>query len=255
MRLVAPLRHAVGELLQLLLPPACPLCGQLLPPGHITSFCPACRKDLPPLVPPACRRCALPFATINGDLHLCETCLREESPAFARVHAAGLYHGLLREAVHRFKYRGEVGLDQPLGRLLAERLTAPKTALLVPVPLHTRRLRERSYNQSLLLARVLSQALGLPVAPTLLQRTRETPPQQGLPASVRRRNLQGAFALAANPAGRQILLVDDVMTTGSTVRECARVLCAGDAAGVEVAIVARAGRLTFNPAADPNADC
>ena len=255
MRLPASWRRAAGELLQLLLPPACPFCGELLPPGPATTFCPDCRDDLPPLVAPCCQRCALPFATSGGIMHLCETCLREEAPAFARVHAAGRYDGLLREAVHRFKYRGEIGLDQPLGLLLAERLPALQGALLVPVPLHSGRLRERSYNQSLLLARVLGRSLGLPVAPTLLQRTRPTPPQQGLPAAVRRRNLQGAFALEADPGDRCILLVDDVMTTGSTVRECARVLGAGGAARVEVAIVARAGRLAFQATDDPEVDC
>ncbi len=243
MRLAAWLMQAANELLDLLLPPACPLCSSLLPPGPATVFCPSCHREIPPLPTPCCSRCALPFATAGGQNHLCAGCLAEKTPAFSRVQAAGLYDGLLRRAVQRFKYSGAIGLDHPLGALLASRIDPGPAQLLVPVPLHPSRLRQRSYNQSLLLARCLGRQVGLPVAADLLHRIRATPSQQGLPAAVRRRNLQGAFALCEAPGPRNILLIDDVMTTGSTARECTRTLLAGGALRVDVAVVARAGNL------------
>jgi len=243
MALLNALRRAGGELLELLLPPSCSLCGRLLPRGSVAVFCPGCRKHMPPLPPARCSRCALPFATSVPMQHLCGTCLRESNPAFATVHAAGRYEGLLRTAIGRFKYAGAVGLDRPLADLILAACDLPTVDLLVPVPLHHDRLRRRTYNQSLLLARLLAARLQRPVAADLLRRNRATPPQQGLPADVRRRNLRGAFALAADPAGSRVLLVDDVLTTGSTARECSRVLRAGGASGVDVAVIARAGRL------------
>jgi ComF family protein len=114
--------------------------------------------------------------------------------------------------------------------------------LLVPVPLHPRRLRQRSYNQALLLARELGRNLSLPVASRLLQRRHPTPPQRGLSARVRFHNLRGAFALERPLAGERILLVDDVMTTGATTSECTRTLLAGGGGEVAVAVLGRARR-------------
>jgi ComF family protein len=235
----------LAGLLDLLLPPACFLCGAALPAASVPSFCPACLAALPPLVSPRCPRCALPYPTEEGTDHLCEGCLRDE-PAFSWVAAAGVYEGSLRQAVHRFKYQGTVGLDRPLGRMLAEALArqAPgwRPDLIAPVPLHRRRLGERTYNQSLLLARALGRQWRVPVAARLLRRTRPTPSQQGLTAAERRQNLKGAFVTERPLAGERVLLVDDVLTTGATVRECSRVLRAGGAGEVAVAVLARARR-------------
>jgi ComF family protein len=162
------------------------------------------------------------------------------------VVAAGVYAGTLREAVHRFKFGGALALDRPLGGLLAARLAAEmplwRPELVVPVPLHRRRLGERTYNQSLLLARELARQWRVAVPARLLLRTRPTPPQQGLTAAQRRRNLKGAFALRRPLGGERVLLVDDVLTTGATARECARMLLAGGAGEVAVAVLARAAR-------------
>jgi ComF family protein len=114
--------------------------------------------------------------------------------------------------------------------------------LLIPVPLHYSRLRERTYNQALLLARVLGRRWRLQVLPRLLVRSRPTPQQQGLKAEVRRQNLKGAFALNQKLNGERVLLIDDVVTTGATVRECSRVLLEGGAGEVVVAVLARARR-------------
>jgi ComF family protein len=160
------------------------------------------------------------------------------------VHALGPYQGALRAAIHRFKYRDGLILERPLGQLLAETVLAgcggERPDLLIPVPLHPDRLRRRGYNQALQLARQVGRSCALPVVPAGLHRLRETPPQQGLDARVRRTNLCGAFRVATAVAGRRVLLVDDVMTTGATARECAAALRQAGAATVEVAVLGRA---------------
>lgn len=231
-------------LLDLLFPPACPLCGSDFAARSPHFFCPDCLSGVRPITSPCCPRCALPFATEDGSDHLCESCLRDEPP-FSRVAALGIYEESLRLAVQRFKYEGAIVLDRPLGGLLAaslERDDAFRPDLLIPVPLHRSRLRERTYNQSLLLARVLGRRWRLPVPARLLVRVRPTPQQQGLKADVRRQNLKGAFALKRKLRGERVLLIDDVVTTGATVRECSRVLMEGGAGEVTVAVLARARR-------------
>ncbi len=243
MELWQRLRRELGACCDLLLPPACLLCGDRLPAGTPASeFCPTCRAGLPPLPPARCPVCAAAHRTPLPSLHHCEVCLRQPPP-FDRVHAVGPYAGTLQEATQAFKYRGQLPLERPLGALLAAAVLAGggrRADLVVPVPLHRSRLRERGYNQSLQLARQLAGALAVPVAPALLHRNRATVAQQGLDAVARGGNLRGAFAVAGPVAGRRLLLVDDVMTTGATVRECAGVLRRAGAAAVEVAVLGRA---------------
>lgn len=230
-------------LLDLFLPPACPLCGQEWAGSRPHLFCPECLAGIRPLASPCCPACALPYPTENGSDHLCEECLRAPPP-FLWARGVGLYEDALRSAVRRFKFEGAFNLDRPLAHLLATAL-AEKAAsfapdLLVPVPLHPLRLRRRTYNQSLLLARRLGKHWKVPVASRLLTRTRFTPAQQGLKAVVRRRNVKGAFAPARALAGERVLLIDDVFTTGATARECCRTLKAAGASEVAVAVLGRA---------------
>jgi ComF family protein len=142
----------------------------------------------------------------------------------------------LAVAVHRLKYGGRRAVAASLGTLLAERYPFPREVVLVPVPLHPRRLRKRGFNQALLLARALAQSRGLPVAARAIRRVRDTRAQPGLAAIERRRNLADAFVLAAPDAvgGRHVVLIDDVLTTGATADACARVLRAGGARRVDV---------------------
>lgn len=237
------LRSELQRCLNLFLPPACLLCGEKLPPGFLaTDFCPTCRAGFPQPVPARCPICAVAYRTLVPSAHHCEACLRQPPP-FVRVHAVGPYAGTLREAVQRFKYRGQLPLEYPLGTLLAESLQAgdeQRPDLIVPVPLHKSRLRDRGYNQALQLARQVGRQLRVPVAPDLLRRVRSTASQQGLDAVTRKSNLRGAFAVTAPLTGRHLLLVDDVLTTGATARECASILRKAGAASVEVAILGRA---------------
>ena len=236
-------RDELRRCCDLLLPPACLLCGERLPAGlPATDFCPPCRDGLPQPAPARCPLCAVAYRSPAPSLHHCETCLRQPPP-FVKVHAVGPYAGTLQDAIQRFKYHGQLPLERPLGTLLAETVLSgrgPRPHLVAAVPLHKNRLRARGYNQAVQLARQVDRHLGVPVAPELLCRVRDTAAQQGLDAAARNSNLRGAFAAPRPVAGRRILLVDDVMTTGATARECAAVLCAAGAAAVEVAVLGRA---------------
>jgi ComF family protein len=243
MPLLHSLRRELTGLFELFFPPACPLCGVLLDKDGSPVFCPACLAGMQPVVSPHCPRCLLPYPAVDGHDHLCQACLLDPPP-FSAVTSVALYEDCLRQAVQRFKYRGAFSLDRPLGRLLAAALEADPAAgrpdLLVPVPLHVSRLRRRGYNQSLLLARGLGRRWRVPVPARLLVRTRPTIPQQGLKAAERRRNLKGAFRIRKPLDGETVLLVDDVMTTGATARECSRVLLEAGAGRVAVAVLGRA---------------
>jgi ComF family protein len=152
----------------------------------------------------------------------------------------------LRQVVQKFKYGRKVSLGKPLGRLLArgcqEFLGEYEIDLIVPVPLHPKRLRWRGFNQSWLLARQVGRAYGIPMDPFVLQRSRATPPQTQLTEEERRKNMRGAFALrtGASVAEKSVLLVDDVYTSGATVNECSRTLKRGGAKQVYVLTLARA---------------
>lgn len=236
-------RHELAACVDLLLPPACLLCGQLLPTGlDAQSFCHDCLTAMPPLSPAHCRCCAQPFPSATSN-HLCSTCLKRP-PSFSTVHAAGIYQGSIKDAVHQLKYRDQLTLAEPLGRILTKVITTAGLCFtpdcIVPVPLHPHRLRQRGYNQALEVARPISRELSVPLDTTLLQRSRKTQQQQGLSATERRSNLRNAFVLTSKAAARKILLIDDVMTTGETVRECCRTLVAGGVEDVQVAIIGRA---------------
>ncbi|MEZ5367377.1 MAG: ComF family protein [Bryobacterales bacterium] len=176
---------------------------------------------------PRCPQCARGFATSEAvAAGACGICQRE-TPKFDRAAVAGPYEGALRRAIHLLKYDGMAPLARPLGERLA--LAAAPFAdfdAIVPAPLHWRRRWGRGFNQSDLLARELSRQIQIPLDRRLL-RTRSTPPQAGLSASERRRNVQGAFAPAGDKTairGKKLIVVDDVMTTGATLEACARVL-------------------------------
>jgi ComF family protein len=146
--------------------------------------------------------------------------------------------------IHRLKYRNQLILAEPIGKLLGNTLTKKLVDfhpdLIIPVPLHITRLRQRSYNQALEIARPLAHQSGIPLDTATLLRIRATSPQQGLSAEDRRKNLRQAFKVSSSIAGKRVLLIDDVLTTGETARACSKALVAAGANEIRVVVFGRA---------------
>ena len=219
-----------------LLPDHCRLCG-IRGPG----LCDGCRQDLP-RNQHCCPRCALPLPGDVGPGVLCGDCLAREPP-FERSLVPFLYGYPLDHLIQAFKFDGCSGHGRVLAALLAdaiERAGWPDLPeVLIPVPLHPRRLRQRGFNQALELARPLGRRLGIPVDAACCRRLRQTPAQAGLDRKHRQRNLAGAFAVAGSLGYRHLALVDDVVTTGATTAELARTLRRAGATRIEVWALAR----------------
>jgi ComF family protein len=189
-----------------------------------------------------CARCALPLPRAES---LCGRCLKV-LPEFDQALCAFRYEWPLDALTTRFKFSADLAAGRVLSGVLAQylderaqKVSAPQW--IIPVPLHSDRLRTRGFNQALELARPLSRAFGIPLLPEGLRRLRATPPQTGLNALHRRRNVRGAFVADADVRDRHVALIDDVITTAATVRECAKVLKRAGAASVQVWALARAG--------------
>lgn len=227
-------------------PSPCMVCGILSTTRVNPGVCEPCWELLPRLHPPVCPRCGAPFrssaARSHSDTHWCWAC-REREPRFDRARAAVSYEGVAAAAIRSYKYLGRRVLARPLSTLLGALIddVAGPVHGVVPVPLHRRRLQERGYNQALLLADALARSAGWPLYWDLLERVRPTRSQVGLAMRERRRNVRGAFAVRATARleGKNLLLVDDVLTTGSTVDECAGLLKREGATTVQVLTVAR----------------
>lgn len=221
----------LNQLIDIIYPPRCPFCSGFLstienrhPPPHL---CDNCLQALTPITHPMCTVCGIPFSTSIGSDHLCEICLRKRL-WYDSVRTPYLYSGPLMNAIQRFKYNSETHLSSSLGTLLSSftstLIVNPKDFLIVPVPLHRRRLKERGFNQSLLLAKVLASHLGSQLDYLSLIRRRDTRPQTGLGKEERRKNVANAFSITPPEIfkDKKILLVDDVFTTGHTLNECAK---------------------------------
>ncbi len=230
---------AVDALLSLLYPPRCVVCRTL---GSPSPLCALCTAAVVPVAEPLCLHCGHALQPER----LCNNC-RRHPPAFDCARALGLYQGVLREAVHCFKYKNCPALAEPLGSLLAAQARTQSSALhrlkfdgVLPMPMHAGRRRTRGYNQSERLARVVARELDLPLNTLLLIRPRATRPQVGLSATRRRSNLLGAFRVSRpqDARGKTFLLIDDVMTTGSSLSECAAMLKLAGARGVYALILA-----------------
>jgi competence protein ComFC len=164
----------------------------------------------------------------------------KQKPSFSKVITYGLYEGVLAEAIHQLKFHGLKRLSRPIGRLLLN-LDIPQADGIVPVPLSIKGLRERGFNQSLLIAKSISNGIKVPLLIDLLFKKKETRPQIGLSAKERMLNLKRAFEVRGEIKGLRLLLVDDVMTTGATITECSKQLIKAGAKEVFVLILARSG--------------
>lgn len=231
-------------LTDLLLPPRCHACHASVPEGEETHLCTSCRSQLLPIVSPLCTQCGIPFRNYGGsDDHLCGSCLKDPPP-FTAARTAYAYEGPLRDLIHNLKYSGNVKRRRPLEQLL-DRLTDNvllwEPDCILPVPLHESRLKERGFNQSILLAERAAERWQTPLLRRAMRRTRKTVPQMELDRDDRMTNVKGAFAVADPSLVRKkrVLLLDDVITTGSTVTECARVLRKSGAEEVFVIALAR----------------
>ncbi len=225
-------------------PPRCMACGILLDGPPDASFCPACFSLIRFVAPPLCPCCGIPLTGAGAD-HLCGDCILSRPP-YAIARAVARYEAVLLDAIHVFKYKGKITTGEVLGKMMAEYVypdfSIADYSLIVPVPLHGKRLRERGFNQAVILAREISRRFSIPLDFLTLRRQVFTEPQVNLGKDQRTANVRGAFAVknGKKVEGQRIILVDDVYTTGSTVKECAGALMKHGAVEVAVLTLARA---------------
>jgi len=224
------------NILDILFPPCCAGCQKS---GYI--LCSSCIMQISPLPAPVCRHCSTPLTT-GG---ICKQC-QYHPLKLSRVHVVGAYQEPLRSCIHALKYNSNTRVAEPLGQLLAENyINCDLHAdVVIPVPLHSERQKQRGYNHAYLLAHHCAARIGVPLRNDVLVRHRATPAQVGLSPVERRENVAGAFLCTRAFAtrafhGRTILLIDDVYTTGATLEACAAPLFAAGAAAVRGLVLAR----------------
>lgn len=220
------------------LPQACVLCGHT---SQLHALCPACIHDLPRLNAEAiCSQCGLPIntATMPGPCGHCQ----QQQPAYDRVVSAFAYANPVSQLVAKLKFRGQLHLARLFGELLAMQIhtLGSEAQAVLPVPLHPKRLGQRGFNQALEIARPLARLLSLPLVNDSLERSRDTQPQAEQSALQRERNIRSAFALSKSVGYQRVAIVDDVMTSGHTVNEIAKLLRQNGVEQIEVWCVARA---------------
>jgi ComF family protein len=230
---------SIRRALDLLFPPHCTACQRN---GHV--LCSSCLAAIRPLTPPLCSHCSKPLLPYSP-YSLCYDCYIHPL-RLSGLRAVSVYQEPLRSCIHALKYEGNTRLAEPLGLLLARsyRAYGLYADVIIPVPLHSERQRQRGYNQAFLLAQVSARLVGIPLSNSLVVRHRATSAQVGLAAQERHQNVAGAFL--CGPAyttgmlsGRTILIIDDVCTTGATIEACAAPLFAAGAQAVWGLVLAR----------------
>ncbi|MDZ7585499.1 MAG: ComF family protein [Thiobacillus sp.] len=222
----------IRSIFRQLVPSTCLLCGTT---SGTAPLCGACLAGLPWHRQPQCPRCAIP----TPDGQVCGACLKHP-PAFDRSRAALAYAFPLDRLIPRLKYNGRLAIAPALGECLAASVApGPRPDCLIPMPLHAKRIRERGFNHATEVAREVAKRLDLPLDTDSCRRIRDTPPQMGLKHDARRRNVRGAFVCTGDVRGRRIALIDDVMTTGTSLDELAKTLKQAGALEVETWVVAR----------------
>lgn len=222
------------------------VCGAILGSEEKLRICPECLSQISFIESPICPCCGLPFINYEGADHLCGECSTSSKQFFSVARSVGKFETSLLDVIHQFKYKGKIAAGETIGRLMAEfeddSFSSKGYSLIMPVPLHRKRLKERGFNQSLILARVIAERHSIRLDFNTLKRTIHTMPQTSLGREQRGKNVKGAFEVTDGEGikGEKVLLIDDVYTTGSTVNECARVLVKSGAAEVAVLTLARA---------------
>lgn len=243
-RTLPGLRSLAQAAADIVFPPACLACRASI--ENSGALCAACWAQVRFIERPYCERLGTPFAVDLGDDELLSPEAVANPPVFARARAVAHFEdGPVRQLVHRLKYSDRMELAKPLGAWMARAGSEilAEAELLVPIPLHRRRLAARKFNQANALAQAISAQCGVPANAFILARVKATPPQVGLTRTQRALNLQGAFRVAGGMAarieGRAIVLIDDVMTSGATVNAASRVLLRAGAKRVDVLVFAR----------------
>jgi ComF family protein len=239
-------RALCGAAIDLLLPPRCLATGEIVDAQGMIS--PAFWSQLQFIEDPFCKTCGIPFNFEIANDTLCAACLDRE-PVFDRSRSAVIYNDASRKLILSFKYGDRLHAVHTFipWMLRAGQDMIDAADFIIPVPLHSRRLRERRFNQSALLAQEIAKRSGKPYIPDALLRTRHTAPQQGLNFKERGKNVHGAFSVNEKYSlkNKNILLIDDVFTSGATLNECARVMKAAKAASVSVLTIARVTKEEF----------
>lgn len=232
------------DLSEIIFPPQCLGCAEILHRSNGHIFCPSCEEQIHLLTGSICRICGTTFPDSPAESHLCADCL-ETKPYFSCARAIFSYDDAILNSIHQFKYKSNLSVGAILSDFMAgfsfPDIDFADYSLIIPVPLHIKRLRERGFNQSLILARAIGAKNQIPADFSLLKRHKFTLTQTGSNKKERKQNIKGAFEVTDKKiiAGKNILLIDDVYTTGATVNECAKTLIKAGAQRVSVLTLAR----------------
>lgn len=236
--------EVLNDVSDIIFPPRCLGCADILHPHRGQLFCPACKEKVKFITGSLCPVCGTTFSDSPAASHLCGNCM-ENKTYFSCARAVVSYETIILDAIHQFKYGNNISVGARLASFMAD-FSFPDVdftgySLIIPVPLHIKRLRQRGFNQSLILARALAKKWQIPVNFSLLKRHKFTETQTGLHKAERNKNIKGAFEVGDKKiiAGKNVILVDDVYTTGATINECARILTKAGAKKVAVLTLAR----------------
>jgi ComF family protein len=238
------LRELLNEISDIIFPPQCLTCAEIINQPAKQVFCSTCQGKISFITDNFCPICGMPFLVSPAGTHICGNCLGNK-PYYTKARAVAGFETVIMDAIHKFKYGRNVSTGNSLCLFMANfsfpDFNFSEYSLVIPVPLHIKRLRDRGFNQSLLLAKEMGEKYNLPVNFSLLKRSKFTLTQTGLNKAEREKNIKGAFVVANREKvkGENIILIDDVYTTGATVNECAKVLLKAGAQKVSVLTLSR----------------
>ncbi|MFZ1036726.1 MAG: ComF family protein [Smithella sp.] len=238
------LSQSLSDINEVIFPPHCLGCAEILHPESGQIFCPACSDQIKFITGSICPICGTTYPDSPAEDHLCGDCL-ENKTYFSYARAIFSYESFILNAIHRFKYKRDISIGETLASFMAgfsfPDIDFTDYSLIIPVPLHIKRLRERGFNQSLVLARAVEHKRQIPVNFSVLKRHKFTLTQTGSNRNERKENIKGAFEVSDKKKidGKNIILIDDVYTTGATINECAKTLIKAGAQKVAVLTLAR----------------